>query len=235
MTPVVESCIDDLLPASMGPDMVLTEVPAAIGVVDLLAVTFASEAIAERNRLGLGPICSALRVRVLDGLSCSRWSRVETIARRVGSTSPALTRSTLRPLADIELIELSDGRVRSTGAWYPLAARLTAVELKLDRWQRALRQADNFALSTDSAWVILDHQRTAAADGHRDLFKEVGVGLAAVDADGTLSILVRPRKRQPVGWLRALIAERAWRAATEQQQLDHTSARHVSRKPAPTR
>lgn len=214
MTPVVESCIDDLLPASVGPDVVLSEVPAAIGVVDLLAVAFASEAVAQRNRLGLGPICSALQIRVLDGLSCSRWSRVETVARRVGSNASALTRSTFKPLAELELVELSNGCVRSTGAWSPLAARLIAVELKLDRWERALRQADNFALSTDSAWVVLDHHRTAGANGHRDRFDEVGVGFATVDRHGSLSIHARPRRRRPVRWLRALIAERAWQAAT---------------------
>lgn len=236
MTPVVESCIDHLLPARLEPDVVVSEVPAAIGIVDLLAVTFAPEAVKRRNRLGIGPVCSALRVRVLDGLSCSRWNRVETIARRVGSSAPALTRSTLKPLAELDLIELREGRVRSTGAWSPLAARLTAVELKLDKWRGALRQADNFALSTDRAWVILDHQRIGGVNRHRDRFKEMGVGLAAIDPHGTLSVLTRPRQRQPVRWLRALIAERAWSVIVKEQgQLPHTSARQVSRKPASTR
>jgi hypothetical protein len=224
----------DLLPPP-GVHTIVPEIPAAIGVVDLLGVTFAASVVGDRARIGVGPICSATRIRVLDGLSRSRWRRVETLARHLGSTPPALTRSTLNPLAELGLIEMNRGRIRSTGVWSPIALRLTAVELKLAKWRGALRQADNFALSTDSAWVILDGKHVGAAARNLDRFKEVGVGLGAVDPSGGFTVLSRPRRRQPVRWLRSLMAERAWAAAGQLHMTAHTRARQVSKKPASMR
>ena len=111
--------------------------------------------------------------------------------------------------------------------------------LRLDEEMRAidtaLRQADNFALSTDSSWVILDDHRVGAAARNVDRFKEVGIGLAAVDPSGQLTVLARPRRRRPVRWLRSLMAERAWAAASQTHPTPQTRARQVSRKPASTR
>lgn len=68
LTPLVESSFDRLIPnpAQGAPDLLAAEIPAAVGVVDLLGVKFRADAIALRERLDVGPICSPLRIRALD-------------------------------------------------------------------------------------------------------------------------------------------------------------------------
>jgi hypothetical protein len=111
------------------PDIVVIEAQADPGVIDLLAVTFDDDVLAHRIQCGLDPVTLPLRVRVLDALTRRRAMRVETLAKRVGSNARALTRSTLGPLEEIGAVELSGTLVRPTGAWAPVAKRLTAVEL----------------------------------------------------------------------------------------------------------
>jgi hypothetical protein len=211
MTPLVESCAERFAGSPAGHDAVLTEVPAAVGIVDLLAVRFDLEAIESREAAGIGPICSAKKIHVLDAVGTTRWRRVGTIAREVGSNGRALMRSTLIPLAEMELLELDGDRIRGTGIWSPAATRITAIELKLEKWRSALRQADNFALSSDRTWVVLDNARAGGVRAHIERFRSVGIGLAVIDPLGSVTVLARPsgRRRPAVRWLRSLMAERA--------------------------
>jgi hypothetical protein len=214
MAPIVEGAIDNLVSKSSGetPLHIVAEIPAAVGIVDLLAIEFCLDGIALRDALSLEPICSPLRIRVLDLLSSNRIKRVETLAKQIGSPEASLRRSTLEPLAEIGLLELSGKKIQSTGLWTPLGETIIAIELKLDKWRSALRQADNFSLSADHSWVVLDQERSQSAQQSREAFKTTGVGLATTDSDGQLKIFTRPKKRPPVRWLKALIAERAWAA-----------------------
>jgi hypothetical protein len=211
MTPLVEACAERFAGSTEGHDAVLAEVPAAVGVVDLLVVRFDREAIDCRAGAGVGPICSAKKIHVLDAVGTARWRRVDTIAREVGSNGPALMRSTLLPLAEMELLELDGGRMRATGVWSPVATHVTAIELKLEKWRSALRQADNFALSSDRTWVVIDSAKASGAKAHVERFRSVGIGLAAIDSIGDVRVLARPsgKRRPAVRWLRSLMAERA--------------------------
>lgn len=233
LAPVVESHFGLLVPnpASGAPVSIFSEVPAAVGVVDLLAITFRSSALANREEVGIGPICSPLRVRTLDLLATKQIKRVDTLARRLGSSEASLRKSTLVPLEEDGLIQLSGERVHSTGIWVPLGEAVTAVELKLSKWRSALRQADNFGLSADYSWVVLDEDRSKAARKSKEIFRGLGVGLATADSTGEIRIAVRPRLRPPIRWLKALIAERAWAC----HQATQSKLSQVSRKPAPKR
>lgn len=213
MTRPVVGEVQRLLPRGREPQLVLGEVPAAVGVVDVLATQFNTDAIRHRLTTGVGPICSPLRVRVLDCLRNRRPWRVATIAARVGSNPRALTRSTLRPLAKLGLVELTERSVLTTGAWVSVGSHLTAVELKLNKWRSALRQADNFAISADRSWVVLDEARARGAVASANYFAQVGVGLALLTPEGELRIIVRPGRRHPERWLKALMTERAWAVA----------------------
>jgi hypothetical protein len=184
--------------------------PAGQGVVDLLAVDFNDHVLSRRVRAGLGPIELPLRIEILSYLRPDRFLSLERLARRVGSNPRALTRSTLRPLAELGAIELEATRARATGAWIPVAKRLTAVELKLSKWRDAARQADNAAWAADRSWVVLDARRAGAALRNRDYFAEFGIGLAVVDSVGVLRVMERPRRSRCVPWLRAWLGELAW-------------------------
>jgi hypothetical protein len=229
MTEPVEALVRLLTPGRVRPDHVLREMPAGQGVVDLLAVDFDDDVLSRRVRAGLGPIELPLRIEVLAHLRSDRFLSLERLARRVGSNPRALTRSTLRPLAEIGAIELEPKRARATGAWIPVAKRLTAIELKLSKWRDAAQQADNAAWAADRSWVVLDVRRAGAAVRHRDYFAELGIGLAVVDVVGRLRVVERPRRARCVPWLRAWLGELAWaRVSTdghESRRLDEGAPR----------
>jgi hypothetical protein len=107
-------------------------------------------------------------------------------------------------------IELEATRARATGAWIPVARRMTAVELKLSKWRDAARQADNAALAVDRSWVVLDSRRAGGAIRNREYFAEFGIGLAVVDSNGALRVVERSRRSRCVPWLRAWLGELAW-------------------------
>jgi predicted transcriptional regulator len=210
MTDAVEALVCRLTPRRVRPDHVLREMPAGQGVVDLLAVDFDDQVLSRRVRAELGPIELPLRIQVLSHLRPDRFLSLERLARRVGSNPRALARSTLRPLAELGAIELQATRARATGAWIPVAKRLTAVELKLSKWRDAARQADNAAWAVDRSWVVLDARRAGAALRNHDYFAEFGIGLAVVDSTGVLQVVERPRRSRSVPWLRAWLGELAW-------------------------
>jgi hypothetical protein len=212
MTALVADQVHRLMPRG-GAHLVVGEVPAAQGIADIVAVRFDIKALRTRLDSGIGPVTSPLRVKVLHALREDRSVRISTLAAHVGTNASALTRSTLKPLAELGLVELRKGTVRSTGAWRPVAAHLTAVELKLSKWRDALRQADNFAVSADRAWVVLDASRSAGAVRESTLIGTFGVGLAVIESTGQLQVVVPPRGRRPERWLRALMAEQVWAAA----------------------
>ncbi len=180
MTGVVEAAIDGLLPPRSPAPFVLREVRGAIGILDLVAVTFNDDALRARICAEVPPVTLPLRVRTLDALGTRRL-RVSTLARRIGRNPAALMRSTLTPLLEMGVIEMHGDTVATTGEWRPVTSRLTAVELKLAKWRVALRQADNAALSADAAWVVLDHAKARRAASSVDVFREYGVGLATVE------------------------------------------------------
>jgi len=210
MADPVEMLVRRLTPGRIQPGHVLREMPAGQGVVDLLAVDFDDEVLSRRVRAGLGLIELPLRIEVLSHLRSDRFLSHERLSRRVGSNPRALTRSTLRPLAEMGAIELEATRARATGAWIPVARRMTAVELKLSKWRDAARQADNAALAVDRSWVVLDSRRAGGAIRNREYFAEFGIGLAVVDSNGALRVVERSRRSRCVPWLRAWLGELAW-------------------------
>jgi hypothetical protein len=213
MTSLVAGQIGRLMPRSEISHFVVPEVPAAVGVADLVAVRFDHSALTHRLASDVGPLCSPLRIRVLDLLRCDRPMRIGTLARKVGSTSRALSRSTLRPLQELGIVELTDDAAQATGRWRSVAAHVTAVELKLSKWRDALKQADNFALGADRSWVVLDQARARPALAAVGYFQQFGIGLAVLGTDGSLRVVTHPAARRRHRWLRALIAERAWAVA----------------------
>ena len=207
-----------LAPWLDAPAALVAEVPAAVGVVDLLGVRFDRRALVRRVEADVRPVLSPLRIRVLHAL-LKGPRPVDALAAIVGSRAEPLMRSTLRPLETAELIELEAGHARSTGLWLPVGQRVVAVELKLTKWRDALNQADNFSRSADEAWVVIDAMKAAPARAAMLEFAERGVGLAVIGTDERIEVLLRPAQARPDPWLRALIAERALAATDDATAL----------------
>jgi hypothetical protein len=58
-----------------------------------------------------------------------------------------------------------------------------AVELKVDKWRRALRQAATYQIFADLSYVALHRSRICSALEHEQLFRKLGVGLMSVKRD----------------------------------------------------
>jgi len=188
---------------------VTREQRGALKVPDLVAATLwggGPNAGSQRPAL---PLREA-HVRVLRAVHSRRPLRLETVARRTGIAVDRLEASVLPALVALDLLESrSDGLVRSTGAWAPAFRVLTAVELKLRNWRRALHQAFRMQRSVDYSWVVLDSARAGPARRSVGEFQELGVGLATLDAR-TREIVVVSRARavqHSSPWLRDFFAE----------------------------
>jgi hypothetical protein len=227
LDPVAKS-MPTLAPWFEAPAALIAEVPAAVGVVDLLGVRFDARALRRRVEADVRPVLSPLRVRVLHALLVGPRP-VDELAASVGTHAEALMRSTLGPLEEAELVELEGGEVQSTGLWLPVAQRVVAVELKLTKWRDALIQADNFRRSADESWVVVDAARAGAARAATLEFAEHGVGLAVATVDGRVDVVLPAPRARPEGWLHALIAERALAATDDAMPLFSGSRR--SRRP----
>ena len=190
-------------------DAVTLEQRGGLKVPDLVAATLSPsviDALHQRSSLVLGQG----HIRVLSAVHSSRPIRQETLARRSGIPTKTLRDSVLPGLVDLGLLEnRPDGLVCGSGAWTPAARRLTTVELKLRDWRRALHQAFRIQRSVDYSWVVMDAARSAAARDNLDRFRELGVGLATLQAgSGDLEVVCRARLiRHRTKWLRHYFAE----------------------------
>jgi hypothetical protein len=66
-----------------------------------------------------------------------------------------------------------------------------AVELKMNRWAQALRQAIAYQLAADRVWVAMPLAAASRAYRQRWLFEAEGVGLLAVDENRHVRVPIR--------------------------------------------
>jgi len=74
---------------------------------------------------------------------------------------------------------------------------VTAIEMKMHRWDQALRQAIAYQLAADRVWVAMPLEAACRAYRQRWTFQSEGVGLLAVDDEGRVRspILAAPSPR----------------------------------------
>ena len=82
------------------------------------------------------------------------------------------------------------------------------IEAKRRDWRRGLGQAGRHAAGADAAWLVLDGAYTGSAVERADWFRAMGVGLAGLDPDGTLRLLLPPSGTRMLRARRELLAER---------------------------
>ncbi len=88
---------------------------------------------------------------------------------------------------------------------------MTAIEMKMDRWADALRQAIAYQLAADRVWVAMPLAAASRPYRQRWIFEAEGVGLLAVDETGRVRspILAAPSPRL-LPFLREKVLE-GWR------------------------
>ena len=103
---------------------------------------------------------------------------------------------------------MAPGRWTAVSQYRSPASTLVTIEAKLRDWRRGLGQAARHAAGADAAWLVLDGTRTRSAVRRADWFSAMGVGLAGLDPDGTVRLLLRPSGAGILRARRELLAER---------------------------
>jgi hypothetical protein len=216
MVPPLMAAVDDVVPRrARVPVHVLTEVPSASGVPDVVAVRFDERVTSERLAAGLGPIGDLTQVRALVAAS-DGGRTVAQLADAAQVTRAYLRGSVLPALVDAGWLEPTAGRgsagvVAPRHPMRPVATDLVTIEAKKAAWQRAVNQAMRHAPSADACYIALDAARATPAIAQRAAIRRLGVGLLTVDpVTCRVTVVARPRRRPHDPAMRMLLAERAW-------------------------
>ena len=199
-------------PELAGPGAVAVfEVQSAAGVPDVTAVVFDPGVIAARA--GTGFVTDAAGLAALLALSDALARRRALDAGQVGAAagvSASYARSRVLPgLAARGLaVMAAPGRWAAAAPYRSPAVTLVTVEAKLRDWRRGLGQAARHAAGADAAWLVLDGSFTRLAAGRAEWFRAAGVGMAGLDPDGTLRLLLQPSADGMLRARRELLAER---------------------------
>jgi hypothetical protein len=178
-----------------GPDFVAHEIVGPLGIADLVGVRFDPKGLKGRRDAGIRPTDDLLALRVI--LACRRAARsTGDLASLLGFSDSGIRRAVQVAYETGALNPEGGRRHRTHPAWRPAAGRLVAVELKRSDWRRAANQVWAYMCWANAAWVVLGQRPPrSAADGLSDS----GVGLAYLDEEGELRIVLRAKTSRRVG------------------------------------
>ncbi len=187
------------------------EVQAAAGVPDVVAAVLDEVVLSYRLRTGFVTEQASLAalLALSDALASHSLLNAEQVSKAVGVTTRYAS-SVILP----GLVARGLAHVRGTGQWAAArpyvspALRVITVEAKLRDWRRGLGQAARHAAGADAAWLILDSMRTRPAEANAEWFRMAGVGLAALNEDGSIDPLLAPCGAHVLRVRRELLAER---------------------------
>ena len=174
---------------------VLYEVPAAVGIPDIVVASVDYVALLERAGKDFltNPTELAVVLYLSRNLQQGKAGATSVqIADAVGITRRHLHANVLPSLRE-------RSHVQSDGAdWYadvpyrPLVTRLLTIEAKLHDWKKGLAQAARQVPGSDESWLVLDDARHEAAIRQLHLFAMYRVGLATLDLAGELFVQQPP-------------------------------------------
>lgn len=119
------------------------------------------------------------------------------IANATGIREQVLRRY-VRQLAEVNLVQIHENSSVSLTCRLPWSmVEIVSYEAKLYDWRRALHQAIGYRAFSHSVRVIMPATSAARAQQITNVFRQIGVGLIAVEKDGRVSVKIRSRKRRP--------------------------------------
>ena len=203
----IEDRIIEQLPAlfeSELPVWIAGSVPLGAGMPDLILTTY--QALVARLA-GAG----AVETNILAYLRVVRRARPHTIATRL-RLSPRTANQRIAALSEAQALTGCAGAVALTPACRDLLPKVTAIEVKVDNWQRAVSQALRNRIFAHHSFIALP--MGVAMRVHRDpVLSRTGVGVIGIDVDGASRMLKPSALRQPRVWayyykLAALVGQR---------------------------
>ena len=190
----MEDCLIHHVPSlfeSEHPNWMAGSVPLGAGLPDLIFASYQSLV------TGLAE-AGAVETNILAYLRVVRRARPETIATRL-RLSQRVTEQRVRMLLEVKALTDSNGAVALTPDCRDLLPKVTAIEVKVENWQRALSQALRNQIFAHRSFVALP-VGVAARANRAPVFLRSGIGIIGVDADGGARLLKKAAYRQPRVW-----------------------------------
>lgn len=183
---------------------IIEEFSYSAGRTDLVFTYVSQEYLRRRlKELDIGiPIEDKSRLKAFLRIHNRQREITKDYYYEISSGRDSETKNHLNWLIDNNFVqEFGDGKIRSTKYLRKHITNSIAVELKLDKWQRALEQAIKARSFADYQYVAMDEDYVSRVDV--ELFRDYGVGLIGVSRDGTISIYPRAQKNVPFSKLNA--------------------------------
>ena len=149
----------------------------------------------------LGVLATSLRspskARVLAVLRYGASRRMDYLTRVTGLSNRSL-RGNIRQLEGDGLVKVREDSAVSLGCPLPWSmVDIVAYEAKLSNWRRALHQAIGYRSFSHSVRVIMPAAGAQRAKKLATIFRSNGIGLIAIEDDGSIQIEIRSRRRRP--------------------------------------
>ena len=190
----IEDRVIEQLPAlfeSEHPVWIAGSVPLGAGMPDLILATY--QALVARLA-GAG----AVETNILAYLRVVGRARPDTIATRL-RLSPRVAEQRIAALSEAQALTGCAGTVALTPACRDLLPRVTAIEVKVDNWQRAVSQALRNRIFAHRSFVALPMGVAIRVRRDPRLFRS-GVGVIGIDADDASRVLKPSVLGQPRVW-----------------------------------
>ena len=184
----------DHLPTLFGsshPAWMAGSVPLGAGMPDLIVAAY------QPLVAGLAG-SGAVENNILAYLRVVGRARPDTIATRL-RLSPKTAEHRIRTLLEAEALANWAGSVSLTPICRDILPEVTAIEVKVDNWQRALSQASRNRIFAHRSFIALP-EAVAARARRAPAVLQSGIGVIAIDADGGAAIVKQAVSRQPKAW-----------------------------------
>ena len=153
----------------------------------------------------------AVETNILAYLRVVSRARSDTIAKRL-RLSPKIAKHRVRTLLEAEALTDCAGSVSLTPICRDILPEVTAIEVKVDNWQRALSQALRNRTFAHRSFIALPVE-VAARVRRAPALLQSGIGVIAITTDGGATVMKKAASGQPKVWtyyykLAALIGQR---------------------------
>ena len=125
-------------------------------------------------------------------------ARSETISVRLGKSLKAVVRS-LSSLVEANILIMDRGNYALSEDWRAVLPEIVTIEVKVGDWRRAVAQAARNRIFAHRSFVALPEQ-LAERVKTETIFRELGIGVLGVLADGDVHVVRRARRATPKVW-----------------------------------
>jgi len=202
------------------------------GMPDVVFATFDERALYQRAHSPLArAFVQASEVAVLMSLDENDPAPVDLLAQRARLGTSSVSRR-LRSLAEAVVLVERVGRFgwRRLGPFPGLLRAVTAIELKLRDWRKALDQAARYRSFAERSLVVVDSDRSTRARANAVAFQFNGIGLASLSACGELEQVVAAPDAPPFDEVARVVAgERLWARDSLQRRAVRSSSGRSAR------